>query len=29
MDYTNIKINNSPKVINVHRNFNLFTKNNK
>ena len=29
MDYTNNKINNSPKVINVHRNFNLFTKNNK
>ena len=29
MDYSNIKINNSSKVINAHRNFNLFTKNNK
>ena len=29
MDYSNMKMNYSPKVINVHRNFNLINKNNK
>ena len=29
MDYTSVELNYSPKIINVHRNYNLINKNNK